>query len=72
MHAGDVFMRDKERRHRQARGWVCQLGQLAWVSPWAMLGQNSGLVDGFTWAYFQKNGLGLKGKDLKGVKGRNE
>ena len=46
-----------------------------WKGPgavWAMLGQNSGLVDGFTWAYFQKNGLGLKGKDLKGVKGRNE
>ena len=72
MHAGDVFMRDKERRHRQVRGWGCQLGQLAWVSPWAMLGQTSGLVDGFIWAYFQKNGLGLKGKDLTGVKGRNE
>ena len=49
---------DRVREGKQARGWGCQLGQLAWVSPWAMLGQNLGLVDGFTWAYFQRNGLG--------------
>ena len=39
-----------------------------WKGPgalWAML-------DGLTWAYFQKNGLGLTGMDLRGAKGRNE